>query len=330
MKKYIIIFCLLSFLPILTFAQSTTKGDFDTKEQKEQFTKYIVKPKMPKNLAFSFKKSTVTNVIQYLSDSTRRTYTRYLDTYFTYYAPGEETNGVTELNVSVDSLIWIFKRDGDSIYYDSQDDELIPPLNIEDYEESSVVLGRNFNYYYSPYWDFGRIDGNKLLMDRNYINDPLDGISDSKRNYFWNYRLSDENLSELVDVLKNLITPDAIDTSMKRKVIFNYSTEEMAFTDTSSIVQLVYDNARVYTLKATISDLKPKRERTRIYGFGVFVDIIDCKGSGTYELDITPQGRTEGARGEFNFELLLRDRNEIIRETINEKVIYQLLKNYKI
>ena len=327
MRKYIILFCILSFWSISTFAQTASKG---VDEQKEQYTKFIVKPKFPANLAFSFRKSTVTKMTQFLSDSTKRTYTRYLDLFFTYYSPGKAINGVTELYVSIDSLVWRYNRDGDSTYFDSQNDELVPPFNIEDFEESSIVLGRNFNFYYSPYWDFGKITGKKLIEDRIYINDPLDGILDTTRNYFWNYRLSDENLTEVVDVLKNLIPPDAIDTSMKRNIIFNYSTEEMAFTDTNTTVQLINENSRVYTLKATMNNLLPKRERTRIFGFGVFVDIIDCKGSGTYELDLTPQGRTEGARGEFNFDILFKDRREIIREKINEKVIYQLLKNYKI
>jgi hypothetical protein len=328
MKKNVSFILIFSFLALSTlFSQNVSNPDI---KAKPEYTKFLIRPKFPVNLAFSFKKSISTKVTQFLSDSSTRSYNRNLDLYFTYYSPGKPENGITELRVTVDSLVWKYKVGGDSVYYDTQRDDLLPPLKYEDYETSSIILGKSYNFYYSPYWDFGKIDGNRLIEQRNMVNDPSEGIADSMRNYFWNYRLSDNYLVNLTDVLKNLVPNNAIDTSMKRNVIFKYDTEELTFVDTTATVQLIKTNSQVNKLKATLNNLKCERNYARIFGFGVFVDIIQSTGKGEYELDISPQGRVDGANGKFRFEILFRDRNETVREVIEEEVNYQLLSNYKV
>jgi hypothetical protein len=327
MKKlsFLLIITLL-LLSELSYSQGVSKGD----EKSKELTKYIVKPKFPVNVAFGFKKSVKTKVTQVFSDSSTRSFERTLDVFFTYYSPGKPENGITLLRVAVDSLTWGFKTGSDSVYYDSQKDDMIPPLKYEDYEASSVILGRAFNFYYSPYWDFGKIDGDRLLADRMLINSENDGIKDSIRNYFWNYRLSDLNLANLTDVIKNLVPSVAVDTSMVLKRQFKYDTEETTFIDTSAQLKLIKASPQSNVLKVVLNDLKVARNYARIFGFGVFVNIQKSKGKGEYSLEISPQGRIDGANGKFSFELDIQDRNETMKEYIEETVSYQLLGNYKI
>jgi hypothetical protein len=327
MKK---IFCLLIFTLLFSFSaysQDATKGDG---KPKQEFTKYIVKPKFPVNVAFSFKKSTTTKVTQFLSDSTSRSFRRTLDVFFTYYSPEKPQNGITELRVSVDSLVWKYVSGGDSVYYDTQNDDMVPPFKYIDYEASSVVLGKTFSFYYSPYWDFGKIQSNKLTESRNLVNDPTNGILDSIRNYVWNYRMSDNYLADLTDILKDLIPTTPIDSSMIRKFPFKIESEEIAFSDTAATVQLVKSNSQVHILRAKMNNLSSDKNFVRIFGFGVMTKLLNSNGKGTYELEISPQGRIDGAKGKFNYELLFQDRNETIKEIIEEEITYQLLKNYKV
>lgn len=327
MRKIFILLLLFNLFFCNSFSQNISKGE---EKKKSNNTKYIIRPKFPVNVAFSFKKSISTKVNQILSDSSTRDFSRTIDLYFTYYSPSKALDGITELRVTVDSLIWIYKVGNDSIYYDSQRDDLLPPLKYEDYEASSIILGKSFNFYYSPYWDFGKIDGDRLLEQRGYINDPNDGILDTMKNYFWNYRISDNYLSNLTDVLKNLVPNSAIDTSMVRKFTFKYDTEEISFSDTTAMVKLISSNSQTHVLKAIMNNMQADRNYARIFGFGVFVNIMNSIGSGEYQIEISPQGRIDGAKGKFKFELLLKDRNEFIRQLIEEEVSYQLLKNYKV
>lgn len=323
--QLIILMSLFVFSSVL-YSQNVSKGD----NAEKKYTQYFIKPKYPVNVAFSYKKSTETKVTQFFSDSSNRSFKRNVDLFFTFYSPQKAESGITELRVTIDSLAYKFSNGLDSVFYDSQNDELAPPFKYEDYEATSVVLGKSFNFFYSPYWDFGKIEGTELAVKRNFVNNPLDGITDTMRNYFWNYRLSDVNLTEIVDVLKNMISTSSIDTSMNRKIKFGLEAEEISFADTNAIVKLTNASSQSHILKAVMNNLRTNKKSVRIFGFGKFVDVIKSDGKGEYELEISPQGRVDGAKGNFKINLLLQDRKETIKEVIEQNITYQLLMNYKI
>jgi hypothetical protein len=232
--------------------------------------------------------------------------------------------------VSIDSLTYNFKIGKDSIYYNSQQDDKVPPLSLPDYDATSIILGKEFNFYYSPYWDFGKIDGTRIEEIRRYINDPVDGILDSLRNYYWNYRLSDDYLTNIIDILKGFIPTTSIDTNTSLKIPFKIDIEEIKLIDTAAIVKLTETNSQIYKLTGKINNLHNQKNQTRIFGFDRLVNIVNCSGTGEYELLITPQGRIDGSNSHFKVNLLLKDMKELINEQIEESVNYQLLKNYKI
>lgn len=328
MKKLVLL--ILSFV-IIPISMLLSQNEITTKGQKDEveIPKFLIKPKYPENLAFVYKRTTDTKLTQLLSDSTKRTFQRILDIYFTFYTPGKPVDGFTEFRVSIDSLVYRYIVGTDTIYYNSQDDEAVPPFKLQDFDANSLLLGKEFTFNYSAYWDVGKIGGMRLEQVRRYINDPIDGIDDTLRKYFWNYRLSDQYLASFVDILKKYMPNKPLDTTQIRNIPFFIDIEETQYFDTAKVKFLgLKDNQ--YILKGTMNNLKNVRPRTRIPGFQVLVDLVHVEGKGEYTVLITPQGRVDGSYGHFNIEMLLRDRNELIYQKIEEKLSYQLLKNYKI
>jgi len=328
MKKSIMIVLFLMIFPstiIFSQKETTTKGQKDQIET----PKFLIKPKYPENLAFVYKRTTDTKLTQVLSDSTKRTFQRILDIYFTFYSPGKPVDGFTEFKVSIDSLVYRYIAGKDTVYYNSQDDEAVPPFKLQDFDANGLLLGKEFTFNYSAYWDVGKIGGQRLEQVRKFINDPIDGIDDTLRKYFWNYRLSDQYLSSFVDILKKYMPNKPLDTNQIRNIPFFIDIEETMYFDTAKVQFLgLKDNQ--YVLKGTLNNLKNVRTRTRIPGFDKLVDIVHVEGKGEYTVLITPQGRVDGSYGLFNIEMLLNDRKELIYQKIEEKLSYQLLTNYKI
>lgn len=326
MKYYLIfltIFSLLFSTPLHSQEGITTKG------KETEIPKFLIKPRYPENLAFVYKRSTDTKVTQVLSDSTIRNFQRIMDIYFTLYAPGKPVDGFTEFKVSIDSLIYRYVVGKDTTYYNSQDDESVPPFKLNDFDANGILLGKEFTFNYSAYWDVGKVGGARLEELRRFINDPIDGIDDSLRKYFWNYRLSAPYLISFVDILKRYMPNKPLDTSEIRNVPFTIDIEETLFSDTAKVKLMGLENNQ-YVLKGTLNKLMNVRKKTRIPGFTVLVDIVHIEGNGEYTVLITPQGRVDGSFGQFTINMLLKERQELIYQKIEEKINYQLLNNYKI
>jgi hypothetical protein len=292
-------------------------------------TKFYIKPKYPPNVSFVYKRSSHTFVTQTLSDSTIVKYERILDTYFSIYSPSNPIDGLTKLKVSIDSLDYTYIRGKDTTKYNSQDDDGIPPYQLSDFEYSSITLGKEFFFYYSPYWDFGKIEGDRLTETRNYINDPLDGIQDTMRLFMWNQKLSDTYLANFVDILKNYIPMMPLDTSQVRRIAFSIEIDNKIFNDSADVqLKQSYDNA--YIMEGKIDNLTSHNKKVRIMGFDILVDVQKAVGKGHYTLTISPQGRVDGGEGNFEINMILKDRNEIINQKIEEKIKYFLISNHKV
>ncbi|HRS01579.1 MAG TPA: hypothetical protein P5545_03435 [Bacteroidota bacterium] len=317
----------------LLYSQTNMKGEKESVDTSKQYTKYIVRPKYPINLAFHYMYTDNTKFEQILSDSTIRQFERNIIYYFTLYSPGNIKDGFTTLRVSIDSLEYTYKSGIDSIYYNSQSDSLLPPFNIKDFDISSVILGKNFDFIYSPYWDIGKIEesgeGN-VIEKRRFINDPVMGIDDPYRKYLWNFQLSDENLGYTVDLLKGIIPIHSIDTNMVRIVPIRFAIENLSFLADSAKVKLITANSNKYVLRADFNHFVPLKKEVVIPEFLTFVNFEGITGDGSYILTLTPQGRVDSGELKLKLNLQFRDRKEIINEKIEKHSIWQLLDNYKI
>lgn len=315
----------LSYSAVLSQDGITSKGQANETES----PKFLIKPRYPENLAFVYKRSTDTKLTQVLSDSTKRTFQRLMDIYFTLYSPGKPVDGFTEFKVSVDSMVYKYIIGRDTISFNSQDDEALPPFKLQDFDANGILLGKEFTFNYSSYWDVGKVGGSRLEQLRRFINDPVDGLDDSLRKYFWNYRLSSPYLISFVDILKKYMPNKPLDTNEIRNIPFTIDIEENMFFDTAKVKLLgIEDNQ--YKLIGTMNNIKHTKSKTRIPGFTVLVDVVHTEGKGEYTLFITPQGRVDGSFGNFTIEMLLKDKQELIYQKIEEQISYQLLNNYKI
>ena len=306
------------------------KGYQDETDTSKQYAKFIIRPKYPINLAFQYMLVDNTKFEQTLSDSTKRQFERNVIYYFTFYSPGAPKDGITTLRVSIDSLEYTLKSGNDTVYYNSQSDTTIPPFNIQDFDFTSVILGKNYDLLYSPYWDFGKVDGDNVVEKRDYINDPVMGIEDPFRKYLWNFQLSDENLGYTVDLLKGIIPTHSIDTSMTRIVPMRFAIENLLLLADSAKVKLITANSNKYVLRADFNNFVPLRKDVVIPGFMTFVDFNSVLGEGSYILTMSPQGRVDMGELNMKLELQFRDRREIINEKIEKHSIWQLLDNYRI
>ncbi len=314
---------------IFLMAQNNSTDKGESVDDTVPLTKFYIKPKYPTNVSFVYKRSSHTFVTQTLSDSTVVKYEQIMDLYFSLYSPSIAIDGMTQLKVSIDSLDYTYIRGNDTVKYNSQDDNAVPPFQLSDYEFSSIPLGKEFFFYYSPYWDFGKIEGNRLTETRNYINDPLDGIQDTMRLFMWNQKLSDLYLANLVDILKNYIPMGPIDTSVVRKTPFSIEIDNKIFNDSAAVkLTQAYDNA--YILEGKIDKLTCHNKKVKIMGFDILVDVLKVDGKGNYNLTISPQGRVDIGEGNFEIDMILRDRNEIINQKIEEKIKYFLISNHKV
>lgn len=330
-KKNIFMAIIITLLSInFVYSQTNMRGNQEEADTSQKYPKFIIRPKYPINLAFQYMLIDNTKFEQTLSDSTKRQFERNIIYYFTFYAPGAPKDGFTTIRVSIDSLEYKLKSGNDSVYYNSQSDTILPPFNIQDFDINSVILGKNYDLIYSPYWDLGKADGGNIIEKRNYINDPVMGIEDPFRKYLWNFQLSDENLGYTVDLLKGIIPTHSIDTSMIRTVPIRFAVENLLFLADSAKVKLITANSNKYVLKADFNHFIPLRKDVVIPGFMTFVEFNNVLGEGSYTLTMSPQGRVDMGELNMKLELQFRDRREIINERIEKHSIWQLLDNYRI
>jgi len=329
-KNFVLLLILAIANMSVLYSQTNMRGENQSADTSKQYTRYIIRPKYPVNLAFHYMYTDNTKFEQTLSDSTKRQFERNIIYYFTLYSPGYPKDGFTTLRVSIDSLEYTYKSGNDSIYYNSQSDTLLPPFNLKDYDISSVILGKNFDFIYSPYWDIGKVEEGNVIEKRQFINDPVTGIDDPYRKYLWNFQLSDENLGYTVDLLKGIIPAHSIDTNMVKIVPIRIAVENLSILADSARVKLITANSNKYVLRADFNHFVPLKNEVVIPEFLTFVNFEGVTGDGSYILNLTPQGRVDSGELNLKLNLQFRDRKEIINEKIEKHSIWQLLENYKI
>lgn len=323
-KHFYYIFALLLAVNVAgTFAQEAAKPA----EEKPK-VRYKLIGKYPLNIANVYKMTEKVDVKRTLPDGNVKKYSRELTYYFTLVAPNAPVKGFVTLLGTVDSLIYKFKDDAGEISYNSQDEEAWPPLKYQDYEQSSVLLGKDFEMTYSPYGEITEFGGESLFEKRASLADPRTGPQDSLRKFIWLNALGNDMLEFYFDVQKNVLPDVAASADTTWKAPFYWQTEGYRLIDT---VDVTFEKAtsREFVIKGTATNLRGIRAMMHPYLVPLAVEPESGEGVGSYTLTLNPQGGVLRGVGDFNINGSYKLKNDIVKEEIRSNVEWELLDMYR-
>lgn len=269
-----------------------------------------------------------TSVLRTYSDSSQVNYDKFLIYHLSMRAPNEPDNGFLILEVSIDSLKYKFSDSRDTVEYNSQSDEVAPPFQIPDYVKSSVILGKEFEFEYNPYYEVIKVAGDRLERQRYRIKDPNKGMRDSLRRYIWLKQLSDEHLEFVSDLRKGLF-PDfraKEDTTWKTRVYLE--SEGIRFYDSVEVKFNGYE-ARSYLLTGESFDLELIDEDAVIHKIEAKSSPQEIKGNIEYELRVNPRGFIEYLQIDMDLKFEMKIKNETFNQHVVSTYTWELGKMYK-
>lgn len=324
MNKFLIIFLLLS----LSFAYSQEKGGSGKNE--DDAVKYTLKSSFPVNVQHVYELIDTSKFVRQFSDSTKKTYTRILKYYFSVWAPSSPNKEkIQEVSVSVDSLEYkLITADGE-IFYNSQADDLRPP-KIDDYLNSMIPLGLEFDLVYSPYQEAGDIAGSVYKSKVAMLQDPKTTPSDSIYAFIWNDRMSKSALTNSFDIVKAFypLNKIAVDSSWIKNI--SYEIEGASIIDSVKFTLKSF-NIKTFIIEGTTLKAKSiENDKAILPSIRNILNIKDIDGVSTYYLRLQPKGTLEELRINSNFNVFYQLKDEVIAQKINSSRTWKLLGMYKI
>ncbi|MBP7215139.1 MAG: hypothetical protein KBA52_05865, partial [Candidatus Kapabacteria bacterium] len=85
-KNFVLLLILAIANMSVLYSQTNMRGENQSADTSKQYTRYIIRPKYPVNLAFHYMYTDNTKFEQTLSDSTKRQFERNIIYYFTLYS----------------------------------------------------------------------------------------------------------------------------------------------------------------------------------------------------------------------------------------------------
>ncbi|MFW6276363.1 MAG: hypothetical protein ACOC2K_01665, partial [Bacteroidota bacterium] len=287
---------------------------------------YIINDRYPVNTSAKYKFTQISDVKRIFEDGAEREFSRELVYYLTIAAPSGSEDGFQELFISIDSMEYYFKEKDMEIKYDSQDEESMPPLRHKDFEFHSIPLGKNYEIFLSPYGEVAKIEGQKLLDDRLYIEES--GLTDKLKMNYWMKGLSDLNLTYISDIAKGILPNSKVTRDTSWTSPFMTRLEGVFFRDTA-ITELEDVNVSDYTLVSTVNDLTPDKSPAMVYGIDELVSVTGGKASGTYIVNINTQGIIGNTQESFEAVLECKAGNISFRDKVKKLATWELDKHYR-
>ena len=318
------IFILLITACFALNAQTEIKKGEDGEEPR-----FYIFSKFPVNVVHLYDFTEETKVSRKYSDSSTVDYTRYLNYDISLHAPSPpDEEEFQNILVSVDSLIYRFKDSDDSVSYNSQDDEAVPPFNILDYEQSGVPLGKEYELRYNPYYEVVDVTGEQLEFDINYIKDPEKGMNDTLRRFVWLNRLSDKHLSFMADIRKGLF-PDfkaPEDTSWKADIYLEL--DGIPLGDSVRVHFKEY-TVRNYLLEGESIGIIPIKASAVVHNIKSKSEVLDAKGDIKYEMKVSPRGVVNLLKIDADVTFKMKIEKEVFHQRVQSVYTWELGKMYK-
>lgn len=299
MKKIIIVLFVLNMS--ILFAQETAKQ------------KYNIFSSFPVNVTHMYDFTENTKVIRTFSDSSTFEYERFLVYHMNYFAPNKPNEGFQEVKVSVDSLKFKFTDKKDTINYNSQSDEQVPPFNIFAYEKASIYLGKEYFLHYNPYYEVINLTGERLEFQRYRLNDPKHGMRDPIRKFVWDFNLSDQHLIFNGDLRKGLFPPFRApkDTTWKTEV--ELEVDGIMFKDS---VEMRFDDFTIknYLLSGESFGITVPEGEVVLHAIKAKSKILGGEGNVSYSLKVSPKGFINYLQIDIDVKIKIEIQNEIFEQ----------------
>ncbi|MGC8748061.1 MAG: hypothetical protein ACP5RR_04155 [Candidatus Kapaibacteriota bacterium] len=188
-----------AFIILITSAFSQEKGAIGEAKLPPA---YSLKAKFKVQVYYNYVLSDTTIAKRIYSDSTIREYTRIVNYYLTLYQPDSPKEGFSKVEISIDSLRYKFIEGNKVIEFTNIETAQPSVFKFDDFQTYSIPMSMQFDIIYSPYGEVAKIEGERLIEKRNYVEQLKSTIPDSIWYYNWKDGLSDQRLKQIGDVIK--------------------------------------------------------------------------------------------------------------------------------
>ncbi|MFN3305837.1 MAG: hypothetical protein ACK42Z_01485 [Candidatus Kapaibacteriota bacterium] len=151
-----------------------------------------------------------TEVHRTYADSSKKHFKRIINYFMTLVQRDDPKDGFAKVEIYIDSITYKFVEN-DKVYEFVNIESSNPNIfKFEDFQTYIVPMSMQFEIIYSPYGEVAKIEGERLLEKRSYVEKLRPTLPDTLWYYNWNDGLSDQRLKHIGDVIKLIYPPHPI------------------------------------------------------------------------------------------------------------------------
>lgn len=333
MRKVIIILAL--FVCSVAWSQSSTEpkekktNSTEQAKQKEKpkkrgdEPKYLIRNKYPFDVFHIYRMNEKTEVKRKYSDGSEKEYTRDVTFYFTLRSPDLVKEGFTKTTITIDSILYEYKSGDKIVKHNTQEDKM-PPVDFPDYVYYFLLISKQFDVTYSPYGDVASIGGELLESLRS----DYAKISDTAKKEYYLRRLSDFDLSYVVDMTKHVLptVPMELDTVWNSN--FEIELEGMRFSGNGNN-KLLKANSQKAVIECQTDTMQTKEKFKTMYDLNSEATIDSAFAVAKYTLDMKGDGAMDYSKAVIDGFMKGKAGTQPFTQTIKRTVIWDLKERYK-
>ena len=275
----------------------------------------------------SYKFIETTEVWRQYKDSSVKHYKRDINYYFLQFAKDPPEDGFQSVNVSMDTLVYKFTDENESVEFDSRGAKF-KPVTFADCIAQSAALGKSFNMIYSPYGEVAKIESEDFNWLREYIETNMKS-KDSLKKFNWLDGISNERVKHITNIYKFRTPFYPVKKDSLWKSPFEIQMDGVTFFD-SADVKLSDFNGGSNTVSATIKKLTNSSKDAYFYGISQIAQVDSVvSGKGTYFYTLNPNSSIEHAEADFQVDFKGHAANQPFTEKVKSKIFWILLRQYK-
>lgn len=292
----------------------------------DDIPKYNISLRYPISILHNYKYEETTEVLRTFSDSSRRSYERNVQYFFSHNNNQMRDDGIIVLDVSIDSLIYSFKEKKSEIYYHSQGEDL-SAFNFPDFKTVSVPLSKSFKLYISPYGEPIKIEGERLSEFRNYLKKGA-GQIDSLELFYWEDGISDERLISIVFPNKISLPSNVIAKDSSWNSLYEMQADYKNLYDSCSVKFLGFVDGN-YNITTEANNFIFNKSYCYFPLLSKLAKIDSVKGTSEYNINITPRGTIKNASSDYDIIIFGTHIRDFFYDIIKSKSSWELLGQYK-
>lgn len=316
---------LLLVLVVSSAAQDAIRGKTAATEKPKETVALFLR--FPVGRLFDYVFTDSTTVHRVYSDSSTLEYQRVVTYYLSLEAIEGPRDGLTSVQVTIDSLRYSFSSGGNTLSYKPGDQM---PLQFPDFVAAVVPVNRQFQLYYSSYWDAAKVEGEMLDWLRNYVTEGGTNVPgfDSLQQFVWLRNISLPVLAHYADPQKGALPNGRVAVDSVWSKPFVILADGIQFRDGAARTRIVEQRGPTFVLRTEADSLRPTLERVKLYNIQRFVEIIGGDGRCTHIVELHKAGFIEAANTTLEVTARCRVRNEVFTEQIRSRYQWTLRGQY--